>query len=655
MSLNVGELVAYMGLEASKFDEGLAGTLDKFKEHGNRLTKLAAGIGAGSAIALGAALSGAMDVQEAGSKLAAQLGRNAEGAKELGAEAGHLYSQNFGDSLDEVGDALGLVYRNIDEANSGIGGPAVEALTGKVLNLSKVFGQDLEGTTRAVGQMIRTGMAKDANEALDILTTGFQMGNDKAGDLLDTVNEYGTEFRKLGIDGSQAMGLITEGLQAGARDSDKVADALKEFSIRAVDGSKLTADGFKMIGLNAGDMSERIGKGGKSANDALQLTLDRLRGIKDPVQQAQAATALFGTQAEDLGAALFALDPKGAVDTIGSVGGAADKMGKTLNDNAKSNLESFKRQAMMTFVDVLGGKVLPKVTEATSWLKDHLGPAVKAVTEWMSKHKDVIGPVATVLGILVGVILLVAGAVKAWSIIQAVLNLELWANPVGLIVLAIIALIAIIVIIATKTHWFQDIWHAVWSGIKTAAEAVAHWFMNDFVGSFVRAYDWIKDKVGEVKDWIVGKWNDVVSFVTGLPGRIRSAAAGMWDGFKDAYRSALNWIIGKWNGLHFKIPGISIPGIGQVWGGADLRVPQIPQLAAGGIVRATPGGRTVQVAEGGQDEAVIPLDRLRSLLGDLVVVFDTKGDAVLDALFRVIRPYVRVKFGGSIERAAKMA
>jgi hypothetical protein len=51
---------------------------------------------------------------------------------------------------------------------------------------------------------------------------------------------------------------------------------------------------------------------------------------------------------------------------------------------------------------------------------------------------------------------------------------------------------------------------------------------------------------------------------------------------------------------------------------------EIPELAAGGIVPATRGGRLVRVAEGGQDEAIIPLRKMSSG-GDNITIHVTAG------------------------------
>jgi len=358
----------------------------------------AAAAGVVIAAVLAKGFSQALDNEVANDKFAAQLGIPPERAKELGKISGSLYADAYGDSLGTVNDALRSVLQSgavTEDIDSG----SLEALTAKALDLGTAFDQDVGAPAKAAGQLIRNGLAKDADEAFDIITRGFQEGANKSDDFIDTLNEYGTQFRKLGIDGAGATGLITQGLRAGARDSDIVADALKEFSIRAVDGSELTAEGFKSVGLNAKKMSADIAAGGPKANKALDLTLDRLRGIEDPVKRSQAAVALFGTQAEDLGDALFALDPSEAVARLGNVTGAAERLGDTLNTNTASKIESFKRSALQGLTDFIGGTVIPGVEGLVSVFDEEgLGGIVDRVATGIETQAPILGEKALALG-----------------------------------------------------------------------------------------------------------------------------------------------------------------------------------------------------------------------------------------------------------------
>ncbi|CAM5534900.1 phage tail tape measure protein [Streptomyces canus] len=483
-------------------------TLGKVKE---KFDTAATGIAAGVAGALGVGIAQSLDMSAANAKLAAQLGVGPAEAAKLSKVSADVYANAWGDSATTVNEAIKGVYQNIGDVSQAKGG--LEGVTSKALALAETFDQEVGPTTAAVGQMLKTGLAKNADEAFDILTAGFQSGANKADDLLDTVGEYGTQWRKFGLDGQTAMGLLSQGLQGGARDADVVADAIKEFSIRAIDGSKTTAQGFEMIGLNAKDMAAKIGAGGKGATDALDETLDRLRNIKDPVKQAAAATALFGTQSEDLGKALYSLDPSSAVSALGQVGGAADKAMKTISESPAKTLERFKREATTKLAEVAGTFI-----------------------QFATNNQSVMEPLAyTLAGVAAAVLVIKAGMVvwtaaqAAWSAATAIAtgvqwawNSALFASPITWIILGIIALVAIIVIIATKTTWFQTIWATVWGAIKAvvamhvnAIMAVIGWFAS-LPGKFA---GWF----GAAKDWAVQKFTALVSWLTGFPGRALGA------------------------------------------------------------------------------------------------------------------------------------
>lgn len=169
------------------------------------------------------------------STLQAQLGTTNKVAATQGKIAGKLYSSGVADSFQDAADAIKSVVQ-AGLAPPGTTNSQLQAIATKASDVANVFGQDLGGVTNAVSQMMRTGLAKNAGDAFDLITKGFQSGADKAGDLLDTFNEYGTSFRTLGLSGKDAMGLIQQGLKGGARDADQVADALKEFSLVASQG-----------------------------------------------------------------------------------------------------------------------------------------------------------------------------------------------------------------------------------------------------------------------------------------------------------------------------------------------------------------------------------------------------------------------------------
>jgi phage-related minor tail protein len=347
---------------------------------------------AGLALAAGAALyagiSEALNQGKVVSMMEASMGTTPELAKRYGEVAGDLFANAVTDDFQTAADAVQQTMEHGLLPTDATMGQIEEMSTG-LADVAALMGEEVGPTARAVGQMITTGLAQDGTEALDILTRGVQTGANEAEDLLDTFSEYGTQFRKFGLDGETATGLLSQGLQGGARDADLVADALKEFSIRAIDGSESTAAGFEAIGLSAGDMATRIGMGGQSATDALDETLDKLREIEDPVARDAAAVELFGTQAEDLGLALYELDPSEAAARLGDFAGAASDAGDTLRDNAATKIEQFKRGITQSFVEFLGNEVIPAAIE----FKTQAAPAFTAVADAAAGFSERVGPI----------------------------------------------------------------------------------------------------------------------------------------------------------------------------------------------------------------------------------------------------------------------
>ena len=199
--------------------------------------------------------------------------------------------------------------------------------------------------------------------------------------------------------------------------------------------------------------------------------------------------------------------------------------------------------------------------------------------------------------------------------------ISIW--PIALIAAAVAGLVALFVIhfdsikavVAAAFNFVVGIISGAIEWIRTNWPLILAILTGPFglaVLAIVKNSDTIKAGATAVKDWIVGRFNDVVGFITGLPGRIAAAASGMWSGITDAFRSAINTIIGWWNNLSF--PSITIPSMdplgsfGPSFGGGTFggwALPDISYLAKGGRV---PGPTLSMVGEGRQHEAVVPLD-----------------------------------------------
>lgn len=613
-----------------------SGTFDKVKAGA-----AAAGVAIGAVLMSG--VQTAMEKSRLDNKLAAQLGATPAQAKQIGKLSGEVYAAGFGEDMPGVSAAIKAAAQNglVDVKN--ISSETSKAAVKNLLTVGTVLEEDSERVSSAVSQMLRTGLAQSSEEAMDILVAATQKGVNKSQDLLDTVNEYGTQFRKLGLDGTTSMGLLSQAIQAGARDSDTAADALKEFSIRAIDGSKAAAKGYELLGMDAESMMAKVAAGGPGATAALDNVLDTLRNMKDPVKQNAAAVALFGTKAEDLGSALFAMDLDGAAAQMGKVKGATGQAAATAASGAAS-WSTLGRQFQMALVDTLNMAL----------------PAVNAVFGFMQRNSSWVQPLAiglTALAVAIGVI----------TAVQWAWNAALALSPVTWIVLGIIALIAVIVLVATKTRFFQTIWQAVWGFMK----GVGAWFAGPFANFFVSMWNkivaslqraksqfmtivnfvknlflgWVRVQV-TVASKIIGAFGKVVSFFRSAPGRIRGAISGMFNGLWTGFRAVVNRIIGGWNRLSFGIPGFSFAGISVP--GISVGTPDIPYLARGGHVQQE-GLAYIHRGETVTPSAKVTPYRSGDGGGGATLTIKGDGSRVSNFLLEVLREAIRERGGDPVK------
>lgn len=165
-------------------------------------------------------------------------------------------------------------------------------------------------------------------DAFSLIAAGAQNGLDYSGELIDTINEYSSQFSKLGFTADGMFNLLQSGADSTAWNLDKVGDAIKEFSIRAIDGSDTTVSAFEDLGYNAKKIMATFAAGGEGANTAFFEVLNTLMDVDDQVKRDALGVSLFGTMWEDLGveamqamadASSAAYDTQGALEQINQV------------------------------------------------------------------------------------------------------------------------------------------------------------------------------------------------------------------------------------------------------------------------------------------------------------------------------------------------
>lgn len=567
--------------------------------------------------------------------------QQAEAAATNLAEAQNATNQIFGEGASEIdrfaensAEAVGLSERAFREAVTPLG-----ALLGNFGLSQREAAEEAINLTERASDMASV-FNTDVDQALGAITAGLR------GEA-DPLEQFGVRLNSAAIE-AEAMSMGLADSKDELDDNAKAQAALSLIMSQTEDVAgdfRDTVDGNanaqRVLAARTEDAAAEFGENLQPAKaEVLKVATKLLEVFNNlsPRQQKLAVTA--GLVAAAMGPVMtivgnvvrvtgFLVKGSGkAIQAFGKMGSAAIRGGGKVASGASKAAKAMARlaaQAVKTAARVVASFVRMAVQAAAATAR-------------------VVAQIAIQIGkwILLGIQSLLAAAKVALAWLISL-------GPIALIVAAVIAAVALIIanwdkisefagkafekvkeFAQTAIDWLREHWPIILA-ILTGPVGIAvlmivkHW--DTIKEKAAQALAWVKDRATDAKDWVVARFNDVLTFFRALPGRIRSAASGMWDGLEDSFRSALNNIIRWWNGISFRLPTIRIPGFdppgpgpsfsGFDIGGQTFSTPNIPALAKGGIVPATPGGRLVKAGEGGQDEAVVPLPNgIRDLMRD---------------------------------------
>lgn len=643
-------------------DENL-GKLAKTAEKIGKAAKVAAGVTAAAATAVGvAAVKSYAEHEQAVNSMAAATGAAGEELEHLQAAMEGVYQNNFGDSLQDAADAVAMVDRNL----KNISPDEIQEATEAALALQDTFEYGVEESTRAAAAITKN-FGGSAKEAFSLIAAGAQNGLDYSGELIDTINEYSSQFSKLGFTADGMFQLLQSGADSTAWNLDKVGDAIKEFSIRAIDGSDTTVQAFKDLGYNANAMMETFAGGGEDANKAFFDVLNTLMDMDDQVKRDALGVSLFGTMWEDLGteamqamadASAAAYDTQGALEQINSV---------RYND-LESAMQGVKRQAegilwtigeqlepyILDGLNFLSATVIPNVQTAVEklggYVQGNVIPTIKTAAQWIGENKDMLLTLAGAIGTAVGAFMVLrtagqaAGAIKGIGTVlgTAVKQGGLLKTVVGLlggkftIIIAIIAAVAgAFVILWNRSEKFRTAVMGIWQKVQPLIQAfgnlvsliatslapvlsnLASVVLAGLEAAFVAFAPYIENVIAILTSLIEfvtnvfsGNWGAAWQNIVDIFGNVFGMIVNLAKVPINAVISAINWVISKINSISVTIPDW-VPGVGGTTLG--FNIPTIPALAAGGIATAP---TLAMIGEGGEPEAVMPLSKLAALLDE---------------------------------------
>jgi TP901 family phage tail tape measure protein len=463
-----------------------------------------------------------------------------------------------------------------------------------VADVSKEFGIAQTVLTGGLYQALSAGVPKD--NALEFMQVASQAAIAGVTDVETAVDGLTTIINAFGLDTDEAQA---------------VADSM----FAAVKGGKTTFDELSSSIFNVGPAAAAAGVSFEEVNAAIAtLTAS---GTPTSVATTQIRAALVGLQrpSADLDAifqalgydsAQLAIESEGlsfALDAVKDASGGSNGQLQTLlgsveavaavnvlaGTGAGKFADELERQnnaagsVQDAFDEIDKSRVLERQAVAFQNMGIAIGnvliPVMEVLVPLFTGFAEFVANNSVVFTILAGIFGALAVAILA-------VNFALNANPIVKIITLVAFLAAGLVVLI---NWLVELYGG-WTKL-----------FKDIGAGFVEFVLGIGKGLDQIDAFFLAVF-------TGIGAIVKGALNGML-GFVEGY---INFIISGINGLLGAINRVLSAGKAI---GINLQVPtiptlSIPRLAEGGIVMPRPGGVLANIAEGGQAEAVIPLDRL---------------------------------------------
>lgn len=557
MNVDLGTAIGYLMLDTSGFQKGFDSAFkdmesfldktnkmnDKLKAFGSATTKVGTAatkyltlplISAGTAFTAFAASS-----ESALSRFSAKAGIATEDAKEYEGVLQSIYKNNYGESYEDIADAMGEVAVALGEMDPS----NMQEVTESALALRDVYGYEVPESLRTVNTLMKN-FGVTSEQAFDYIVKGQQKGLDFSGEFLDTLNEYSVQFGKLGLDIDDMFSILETGAEGGAFNLDKVGDAVKEFSIRIIDGSDTTTHALETLGYDVDDTMAAFAEGGEGARDLFFEMITQLSYMDDEVQKNLVGTELFGTMWEDLGPEVvkqLADMTSGAFEAEG----AMNELKEVKYDNLKSAMEGLGRSIQVAGAS-LGKYFIPFVQSAIDLVQgwtdkfNSLSESSKQMVVIIGTIVAAIGPILLIVGKLITGISSLMTAMSTLSGLSAILA------PVGTVLSGFVApIVAILAAIGVLVVAWQTDFNGMRETVSSVFESI-----QSIVSSVMTI---VQSVVTTVLGIVVSLWQNnfanMQGIVTAAFNTIQSTLENAFTVIEDIFAIFANLFTGNWSGL----------------------------------------------------------------------------------------------------------
>lgn len=414
---------------------------------------------------------------------------------------------------------------------------------------------------------------------------------------------------------------------------------------------KLAADLGSFNNLDTEDVLDRIGAAMRGEYDSLQLLIPNINAARVE-QEAMAMTgksvAKELTAQEKAAATLAIVNRDGAAaanDFAETSGGLANrtKIAAAQFEDAKTAIGTAFLPALASAMGFISDTAIPTLGKLWGWLKDNIGPVFTEITggirafaaawtyndgeitssgfpgfmerlgyvarqvfdyvkgtvipalsdfaQWVQRNSDIILPFIAALGAGYVVFQTITAITKAWAAAQALLNVVMTANPIGLVIVAIAALAAGLFVAYQKSETFRAIVDAAFRAVAT----VATWLWKNILEPYFTAMMTVWGAVGSAIRWtfenvirpVFDGFSRLVTTVKDGFGAAVEGIGNLWAGMKEKLRAPVQWVVDVvWNNGLRSLWNMA----NNLWGGEDL--PTF-RFARGGVMPGYTPGRDV--------------------------------------------------------------
>lgn len=559
---------SHLSAIGSRFKE----SKDKAKEWGSALTKaFTAPIVAISA--LGAKISS--EISNISANIQAMTGATAGEAKKQGKIVGQVWADGFGESTEQVGEAVVKIKQNLQ----GIDDSQLKSVTEKALTLSKITGADIEESLRGVNSlMVNFGMS--ANQAFDYMVKGAQRGLNKSGELEDNIAEYGQLWAQAGFSAKDMFAILENGLKSGAYNFDKVNDFVKEFQISLNDGR--FEKNLGSFSNKTQELFQKYKDGKATVKDVFMSAISDLDNMKNKQEKLTIASNVWSSLGED-NAIKVIQSLNNTNHAYDNVAGATDKASKALTNTPVAKFNKAWRELQLALKPVgdtllnIGTKILTPITNGIKKFGDvfnNMSPTMQGVTVGIGAFLASLAPATMAIGMVAGAlgnILMIApkivSGIKLITGAVRLMNLAFLANPIGLVVTSIGLLVSAFILAYNKSKPFHDFVNKLASTIMSKVKPAFAMLTNAVKVAITVITPIIKAAMTLIKSIIISVLNNIKGVITGalnviigivkvFSGLFTGNWRKMWEGIKQLFKGAFqliwNWMQLLWFGKMLK-------------------------------------------------------------------------------------------------------